>query len=889
MIFSDGQKWELASRLCEISCCQYNPTNDCLSTDLIFRKALNISHENEEITLSSLSKLLEKDDFTKLKAALSGQNESAETDLELYLPGQYGKSIRFLVKKITTEEGSIVTLGLVTKQNSLSSSIDKNNLIDSTNRKRLISKSLKLIMESPNFEEAKKNILLQMQEYFDAEGICICSIDSDNASIKDSTHWPPISKLKACPVINNLPQAIRQITKDVEEDGLIVICESDGKIELKGHKQVEIEKISGICHAIGNTKKPWGFLCVKSPKIKLNPENKFKTIHAMSETIRLAAQHFEDMETMVKSEMQKRIILENISEGVIFITPHYEIIWSNSNAHKTEQARYKEKIEGKLCHEIFFGLSEPCKDCRVKFCVENKVSAKVEIKTPEGKSLVVSSNPIIESDGNILGIVQTYMDITRQKEIQEQLLEAKKKAESANETKSIFLATMSHEMKTPLNSIIGFSRILKNEEMPERLKPHIDSIHCSGHMLLHLINDILDITKIEADKMQLTKKPTSIKNMVKQVYQILWEDARAKGLPLNLELPQTDIIFDLDDIRVRQVLLNLVGNAIKFTDAGNVSILVDWEKKNNEIYSLTMTISDTGIGIPKEDQNRIFEMFEQQQSTTTRKYGGTGLGLAISKQLVEKMNGTIELQSEPGKGSIFRVTIPEVEKSKIESEQATTAQPLIRGKVIILEDENSPSIKGLLEQTGANIIEACNVEDAINITREQKAELLLANLELIDHDACDLRNRLTINNPGIGLIGYSSNANYQEVMENNLVYDDIILPPITQSKIFLSISNCFENLTLKTTHPMHAINYKDIQLADNIIASIRKKFAGYLESLRYGIDITKTTEFATELVEYAQSTQDKNFIDIATRLKIAVNTFNVTEIRKIIDMFTPLK
>lgn len=256
----------------------------------------------------------------------------------------------------------------------------------------------------------------------------------------------------------------------------------------------------------------------------------------------------------------------------------------------------------------------------------------------------------------LLSIVIFWLLNGRQKAIRQKklILEAKEKAEEATRLKSSFLANMSHEIRTPMNGIIGMAEILKQSSLTRDQREYLTIIDTSANNLMNIINDILDFSKIESDKIILEKIPFNLANIVNQVVDTVFLKAEDNNIDLityiDPEIP--DVIIG-DPQRLRQVIINFVNNAIKFTKDGEVMIICELVEKNDSNIKTTISIKDSGIGISKENQSKIFESFSQADETVTRKFGGTGLGLSISKRLIELMDGKIELESEPGKGSTF--------------------------------------------------------------------------------------------------------------------------------------------------------------------------------------------------------------------------------------------
>ena len=239
---------------------------------------------------------------------------------------------------------------------------------------------------------------------------------------------------------------------------------------------------------------------------------------------------------------------------------------------------------------------------------------------------------------------------------------AKIEADKANEAKSEFLANMSHEIRTPLNAVIGISELLSNTIKDKKQQNYMNTINNAGNSLLLIINDILDLSKIESGKMELNFKPIKLHAIFKEIETIFMQEVHNKEIEFFVEIPN-DIpeLILFDEVRIRQILLNLIGNAVKFTEKGYVKLSIETvpsNKRDMRQVDLRLSIEDTGIGIPKSEKERIFQAFTQISGQSIKKYGGTGLGLSITKKLVEMMNGKISLESEVGKGSCFRVWLP---------------------------------------------------------------------------------------------------------------------------------------------------------------------------------------------------------------------------------------
>jgi len=413
-----------------------------------------------------------------------------------------------------------------------------------------------------------------------------------------------------------------------------------------------------------------------------------------------------------------------------------------------------------------------------------------------------------------------------------QLEQAKLAAEAASLAKSEFLANMSHEIRTPMNAILGFAELLNEAIADVEQREYLNAISSSGHTLLELINDILDLSKIEAGKMKIELSAVNLAHIIQEVQQIFAPTIREKKLAFQVILdPELPPALILDETRLRQVLFNLVGNAVKFTESGQIGLQISGKRKPEPDSSLDLSIqvSDTGIGIPEADQSRIFDSFQQREGQSTRKYGGTGLGLSITSRLVEMMGGQISLESTPGKGSVFTVTLQQVDVASAVplDEPANAPGPELEfapGKILVVDDIplNRSLIRNYFARSNLKLIEAENGVEALNLCQKRQPDLVLMDLKMPVMDGftstAELKqNPTTAHIPVIALTASGMLQDEAHILEQG--FDGYLRKPVLKQALIKALAQFLPHQTLTPTespdiaqHPLSAPEAAELKL-----------------------------------------------------------------------------
>ena len=447
-----------------------------------------------------------------------------------------------------------------------------------------------------------------------------------------------------------------------------------------------------------------------------------------------------------KSETEQlSLVARHANDGVILCNAKREVLWVNETFTRITGYTLDDAY-GKRLGAILAG---PKTDMRTVETMRATIEAgkpfrgEVEIRTRDGNDVWIESNqvPIFGTDGRLEKYVAVERDITQQKLVAQKLDAAKRAAEQGARAKSEFLATVSHEIRTPMNGIIGMTDLICDTDLTQEQQLYANTIRSSASSLLHLIDDILDFSKLDAAKMKINAVDYDLNACLEETVLPFRAMALERSLWLVLEI-EDDVpqFVHGDDKRLRQVLVNLIGNALKFTEAGGIRMTVslggsEFEYKvKDQTQQIDISVRDTGIGIEAGKLDCIFQEFSQAESDTTRRFGGTGLGLAISRKLVRMMGGEISVSSTPGEGSCFSVHLPliPVEQSAAKPEAVHDITPLT-GKTLVLAEDNRTNqilIEKYLKDTGISLFIAYNGVDAVALAQKHQPDLMLMDMSM---------------------------------------------------------------------------------------------------------------------------------------------------------------
>ncbi|HSI83616.1 MAG TPA: ATP-binding protein, partial [Candidatus Methylacidiphilales bacterium] len=615
-----------------------------------------------------------------------------------------------------------------------------------------------------------------------------------------------------------------------------------------------------------------------------------------------------------KASEKLAMVASRTDNAVVILDSNKKIDWVNDGF--TRMSGYSlNEVKGLSVGDILQG-PESSRSGIIEIVAELEkavpLQAEILLHTKEGFPLWIfmDGQPAYDENGNFSNYIIVNADVTSQKLAEEEALLARQTAEAANQAKSEFLANMSHELRTPMNAILGFSDLLGGMVTEGKQKSYLQAIASSGRSLLTLINDILDLSKIEAGKLEFQYEPSSLRQLLTEIKHIFSAKASEKSLYLNIDI-QDDAPSGLllDEVRVRQILFNVIGNALKFTDKGGITISArtTYKEDDETKVDLLLEVADTGIGIPTDQVDRIFQAFTQVSGQSTRKYGGTGLGLTITRRLTEMMGGKISVRSRHGEGSTFSFFFPNVTVTAFQDTSRADAQASrvdqFKPATILVADDvdlNRLLIAGYFEGSAHKLLMAQNGLEAVAQAKEHKPHVILMDVRMPEMDGvqASIIIRADPDTKHIPIIAVTASVLKHQEDEVREVVDGFLAKPVSKKDL---VDMMRKYLPLQEIDPVaeaaadsEAEKTKELELKEGagdpelwkvLLEQLRDAEKNQLPGLIQDQKMGEIEEFSQQLTGWAEDYKAPNLGQYASNLLEQVQMFDLDAMAQTLEKF----
>lgn len=474
-----------------------------------------------------------------------------------------------------------------------------------------------------------------------------------------------------------------------------------------------------------------------------------------------------------------------------------------------------------------------------------------------------------------------------------ELVVARDRAEQGSRAKSEFLANMSHELRTPMNAVLGFSSLLQDGAQSERKRGYLNAIQTAGKALLRQIDDILDLSRIEAGKLEIRTQPVDLRALLQELESMFSYRVVEQGLRLVVEVaPQLPMAMQVDEARLRQILINLIGNAVKFTEQGSISVTLTTAPAEGDSLELCFRVSDTGIGIAEAFQAEVFGLFSQHHGEHDSRYGGTGLGLAISQRLARLMGGEISVRSQPGKGATFSLLLPQVALGRLATEPAAAANgepkwQFEHASLLLVDDvqSNRELLVSYLAPYGFDLQQASSGADALQQFVRRPPDLVLMDITMPLIDGLETTRRLKAGSAGraIPVIAISASVTPERVSEISAHCDGFLSKPLSQAQLLAELARFLPHHCKRVTAPA-ATAAAEVPVAAELLAkrylSLSDELhARLIDSRMSYASINDIQQLATDLVAYAESSRQASLAALGRQLRRQADAFDMAAVR----------